>query len=80
MNGDPGNFSLLVEYFIDRFGKRAGKKLRTIDKKSIKVFQAYGWPGSVRELHVRLTPGRYVLLCNMSGHYMGGMHRTLVVR
>jgi formate hydrogenlyase transcriptional activator len=41
---------LLVEYFIDRFGKRAGKKLRTIDKKFLKVFQAYGWPGNVREL------------------------------
>src|SRR5882724_7874020 len=41
---------LLVEYFIDRFGKRAGKKFRTIDKKSSKVFQAYGWPGNVREL------------------------------
>jgi formate hydrogenlyase transcriptional activator len=41
---------LLVEYFIDRFGKRAGKKFRTIDKKSLKVFQAYGWPGNVREL------------------------------
>jgi formate hydrogenlyase transcriptional activator len=41
---------LLVEYFIDRFGKRAGKKFKTIDKKSIKVFQAYGWPGNVREL------------------------------
>jgi formate hydrogenlyase transcriptional activator len=41
---------LLVEYFIDRFGKRAGKKFRTIDKKFLKVFQAYGWPGNVREL------------------------------
>jgi formate hydrogenlyase transcriptional activator len=41
---------LLVEYFIDRFGKRAGKKFRTIDKKSLNVFQAYGWPGNVREL------------------------------
>jgi uncharacterized cupredoxin-like copper-binding protein len=39
-----------------------------------------GEPGSVRELAVRLTPGRYVLFCNMSGHYMGGMRRTLVVR
>jgi plastocyanin len=39
-----------------------------------------GAPNSVRELHVKLTPGRYVLLCNMSGHYMGGMHATLVVR
>jgi formate hydrogenlyase transcriptional activator len=41
---------LLVEYFIDRFGKRAGKKFRTIDKKLLKAFQAYGWPGNVREL------------------------------
>ena len=41
---------LLVEYFIDRIGKRAGKKFRTIDKKSLQVFQAYGWPGNVREL------------------------------
>jgi formate hydrogenlyase transcriptional activator len=41
---------LLVEYFIDRFGKRAGKKFRTIDKKFLKAFQVYGWPGNVREL------------------------------
>jgi formate hydrogenlyase transcriptional activator len=41
---------LLVEYFVDRFGKRAGKKFRAIDKRSLKLFQAYGWPGNVREL------------------------------
>jgi formate hydrogenlyase transcriptional activator len=41
---------LLVEYFIDRFGKRAGKRFRTIDKKSLEAFQTYGWPGNVREL------------------------------
>src|SRR6202008_2544198 len=41
---------LLVEYFVDRFGKRAGKKFRTIDKQFLKVFQAYSWPGNVREL------------------------------
>ncbi len=41
---------LLVEYFIDRFGKRAGKKFGTIDKKFLKAFQAYAWPGNVREL------------------------------
>jgi formate hydrogenlyase transcriptional activator len=41
---------LLAEYFIDRYGKRAGKKFRTINKKSLKVLQAYGWPGNVREL------------------------------
>jgi uncharacterized cupredoxin-like copper-binding protein len=38
-----------------------------------------GSPGSVRRLRLRLAPGRYVLLCNMAGHYLGGMHRILVV-
>src|ERR1700748_2560650 len=41
---------LLVEYFIDRFGKRAGKKFKAIEKKSLKAFQSYAWPGNVREL------------------------------
>jgi formate hydrogenlyase transcriptional activator len=41
---------LLVEYFIDRFGKKAGKKFKTIDRNTLKLFQAYGWPGNVREL------------------------------
>jgi uncharacterized cupredoxin-like copper-binding protein len=39
-----------------------------------------GDPGGVRNLEVHLAPGRYVLLCNMSGHYLGGMRRELVVR
>jgi len=41
---------LLVEYFIGRFGKKAGKKFRTIDKKTVKLFEAYQWPGNIREL------------------------------
>ena len=36
--------------------------------------------GSSRELRIHLAPGRYVLLCNMSGHYLGGMHADFVVR
>jgi uncharacterized cupredoxin-like copper-binding protein len=36
-------------------------------------------PPGVHELRLRLRPGRYVLLCNMSGHYKAGMHRTLKV-
>ena len=38
-----------------------------------------GQPGSVRDLSMNLAPGRYVLFCNMSGHYLGGMHASLVV-
>jgi formate hydrogenlyase transcriptional activator len=41
---------LLVEYFIDRFGKKAGKKFKTIDKETLGLFLAYGWPGNIREL------------------------------
>jgi PAS domain S-box-containing protein len=41
---------LLVDYFIDRFGKKAGKRFRRIDKRTLKLFQAYGWPGNIREL------------------------------
>jgi formate hydrogenlyase transcriptional activator len=41
---------LLVEYFIDRFGKKTGKKFRAIDKTTLQLFQAYSWPGNIREL------------------------------
>ena len=52
---------LLVEYFIDRFGKKAGKKFRTIDKKSLRLLQAYDWPGNIRELQNIIE--RAVILC-----------------
>src|SRR4029077_2241364 len=29
---------------------KAGKKFRTIDRRTLKRLQAYGWPGNVREL------------------------------
>jgi formate hydrogenlyase transcriptional activator len=53
---------VLVEYFTDRFGKRAGKKFKAIDKKSLKLFEAYGWPGNVRELQNVIE--RAVILCD----------------
>jgi formate hydrogenlyase transcriptional activator len=41
---------LLVEYFIDRYSKKAGKTIKTITKKSLDLFNAYDWPGNIREL------------------------------
>ena len=41
---------LLVEYFIGRFGKKVGKKFRTIDARTLNLFKVYGWPGNIREL------------------------------
>jgi PAS domain S-box-containing protein len=41
---------LLVEYFIDRYARKAGKRIRGINKKSLDLLQAYPWPGNIREL------------------------------
>jgi uncharacterized cupredoxin-like copper-binding protein len=35
--------------------------------------------GEHKTLRVHLTPGRYVLYCNMYGHYRAGMWTTLTV-
>jgi formate hydrogenlyase transcriptional activator len=41
---------LLVEYLIERYAKRAGKKFRSVSRRSLELLQAYDWPGNVREL------------------------------
>ena len=38
-----------------------------------------GAPGGTRHVHVHLAPGRYVLFCNMSGHFLGGMRTPVDV-
>lgn len=41
---------LLVEYFVRRYGRRAGKNFTLIDKKTLGLLQNYDWPGNIREL------------------------------
>jgi len=41
---------LLVEYFIDRFARKAGKSIRGINKKTLNLLMSYPWPGNIREL------------------------------
>src|SRR2546428_2911654 len=41
---------MLIEYFVQRYAKRAGKNIRSIDKKTLGLLQAYDWPGNIREL------------------------------
>jgi hypothetical protein len=38
-----------------------------------------GAPGRSRTLDLYLSVGRYELICNMSGHFLGGMHTYLDV-
>jgi uncharacterized cupredoxin-like copper-binding protein len=36
-------------------------------------------PGHVKTFHWALSPGNYVLVCNLPGHYKGGMHTAFTV-
>ena len=58
----PDDISLLVEYLIDRYGTKVGKKFRNINKKTLELFQAYDWPGNIRELQNVIE--RAVILCD----------------
>jgi len=41
---------MLAEYFVRRYATKAGKIIRSIDKKTLDVLQSYDWPGNIREL------------------------------
>ena len=41
---------LLVEYFLDRYARRAGKSFKAVDRRTMELLQAYPWPGNIREL------------------------------
>jgi PAS domain S-box-containing protein len=41
---------MLVEYFAQRYASRAGKAVRSIEKKTLELLQSYEWPGNIREL------------------------------
>ena len=40
----------LVEYFIHRYSRKAGKKIGTIEKSTLEQLKSYSWPGNIREL------------------------------
>src|SRR6202167_5250073 len=52
---------LLAEYLVERYARRAGKRISHIEKKALQLFQAYDWPGNIRELQNVIE--RAVILC-----------------
>jgi len=52
---------LLVEYFIDRYARKAGKNITTVDKKTLRLLESYPWPGNIRELQNVIE--RSVIVC-----------------
>jgi formate hydrogenlyase transcriptional activator len=53
---------LLVGYLVDRYAKKAGKRIRSVSKQTLQLFQSYSWPGNVRELQNVIE--RAVIVCD----------------
>jgi formate hydrogenlyase transcriptional activator len=53
---------VLVEYFIDRYARKAGKTIRRVNKRTLDHLRSYPWPGNVRELQNVIE--RSVILCD----------------
>jgi PAS domain S-box-containing protein len=53
---------VLVEYFIDRFARKAGKSISSVNKRSLELLQSYPWPGNIRELQNVIE--RSVIVCD----------------
>jgi PAS domain S-box-containing protein len=53
---------MLVEYFIDRYARKVGKRIRNVEKSTMQLLSAYSWPGNIRELQNVME--RSVILCD----------------
>jgi len=52
---------LMVQAFIERYARKLGKQITSIQKETMKTLQDYPWPGNVRELESVIE--RAVILC-----------------
>ena len=57
-----------MEYLVDRYARRAGKQILTVKRTTLDLFQAYDWPGNIRELQNVVE--RAVILCEGETFYI----------
>ncbi len=53
---------ILVEYFIQRYASKLGKKIRSASRKTLDILQSYSWPGNIRELQNVIE--RSIIVCD----------------
>ena len=44
------DIAVLVEHFVGRYARKAGKAFRCVSKRTLDHLQSYPWPGNIREL------------------------------
>ena len=52
---------VLVEYLVTRYAEKAGRRIGSVERRTLERLQAYGWPGNIRELQNVIE--RAVILC-----------------
>jgi len=62
LSANERGHSLAVEYFIDRYARKASKNIKRVNKKTLELLLSYPWPGNIRELQNVVE--RSVILAN----------------
>jgi formate hydrogenlyase transcriptional activator len=55
------DIAVLVEYLVERYAKRSGKRITSTSRATLELLQSYNWPGNIRELQNVIE--RAVILC-----------------
>ncbi|MDD2582553.1 MAG: sigma-54 dependent transcriptional regulator [Desulfuromonadaceae bacterium] len=61
---------LLTDYFVQRFSRQIGKKLKAVEPGALAIMKAYHWPGNIRELQNVIERGvilahDFIRRCNL---------------
>src|SRR3954466_11005118 len=78
-NTGPDDHELIIVHTSKRLPRRRDALTineDALERQTVGVIE----PGmGTRHLELDLHPGRYVMFCNMEGHFLGGMHRQFRV-
>jgi formate hydrogenlyase transcriptional activator len=58
----PEDILLLAKYFIEYYAAKGCKRIQRVEKRTAQLFEAYHWPGNIRELQNVIE--RAMILCD----------------
>ena len=73
---------LLAKFFVQKFAKKFGEQIKSINDEAMRWLTNYSWPGNIRELQnvieraVILSPGKTLILAEELHAARKGVHAT----